>query len=363
MSGTQRRFSPIGTQIGKIDRSTALANGDLLVYNSTTGKWVNTQVSAIPGFTEAAQDAAGSLLTDSTEIDFTYNDGANTLTAALITASITYSKLNNGSANSVVGRASNTSGVLADIVAGTNDRLLAQTGGALSFVQLTAGMFPNTVIPDAALSTNVPLLNAANTFTATGTALPAVAISAAIPVFQLNETDAAADNRRWLFYANSEQLIFSIRNDANTAESAWLTLDRTGTTVDLLSIAVGTFTIASSGVVKRTGATETRLVSDGAFLSFYNTADSIRSGYLNINAGSNSALLIQVNQGLDFYTNNTLRFGFEAGGTIVVTQATTGAQTATFSATNKPGSGTAGPTAWLPVKQGATTYYIPMFGA
>lgn len=43
--------------------------------------------------------------------------------------------------------------------------------------------------------------------------------------------------------------------------------------------------------------------------------------------------------------------------------ATTGAQTATFVATNKPGTGTAGPTNWLPVLVGATTFYIPMFGA
>ncbi len=42
----------------------------------------------------------------------------------------------------------------------------------------------------------------------------------------------------------------------------------------------------------------------------------------------------------------------------------TGAQTATFVATNKPGSGTAAPIAWLPVKTtGGTQGYIPIFGA
>lgn len=39
--------------------------------------------------------------------------------------------------------------------------------------------------------------------------------------------------------------------------------------------------------------------------------------------------------------------------------ATTGAHTATFTATNKPGSGTTAPTAWLPVSLDGTTYYIP----
>lgn len=43
----------------------------------------------------------------------------------------------------------------------------------------------------------------------------------------------------------------------------------------------------------------------------------------------------------------------------VNTSGTTGAQTATFSATNKPGSGTTAPTKWLPIIMDGTTYYIP----
>lgn len=41
----------------------------------------------------------------------------------------------------------------------------------------------------------------------------------------------------------------------------------------------------------------------------------------------------------------------------------TGAQTATFVASNKPGGGTAGPDNWLPITIGSTVFYIPMFGA
>lgn len=40
-------------------------------------------------FAEAAQDAAGSLLTDSAEIDFSYNDAGNSLSAALINTAVT----------------------------------------------------------------------------------------------------------------------------------------------------------------------------------------------------------------------------------------------------------------------------------
>ncbi len=38
-----------------------------------------------------------------------------------------------------------------------------------------------------------------------------------------------------------------------------------------------------------------------------------------------------------------------------------GAQTATFTATNKPGSGTTAPTKWLPITADGATYYLPLW--
>jgi hypothetical protein len=52
--------------------------------------------------------------------------------------------------------------------------------------------------------------------------------------------------------------------------------------------------------------------------------------------------------------NGPIVYGAQAG-------ATTGAQTATFSATNKPGAGTGAPTLWLPVVISGTTYWVPLF--
>lgn len=43
----------------------------------------------------------------------------------------------------------------------------------------------------------------------------------------------------------------------------------------------------------------------------------------------------------------------------VSTSATTGSQTATFTATNKPGTGTTAPSKWLPIDLDGTTYYVP----
>ena len=61
---------------------------------------------------------------------------------------------------------------------------------------------------------------------------------------------------------------------------------------------------------------------------------------------------------------NALVLAGNAAGTAVLrlnTQATTGAQTATFTATNKPGSGTTGPDKWIPINLDGTTHYVPAF--
>jgi hypothetical protein len=61
---------------------------------------------------------------------------------------------------------------------------------------------------------------------------------------------------------------------------------------------------------------------------------------------------------------NALSVNGNAAGTAVLrlnTQATTGAQTATFTATNKPGSGTTSPNKWIPINLDGTTHYVPAF--
>ena len=55
--------------------------------------------------------------------------------------------------------------------------------------------------------------------------------------------------------------------------------------------------------------------------------------------------------------------GSAAGNAAIIANSTvtSGAQTATFSATNKPGSGTTAPTKWLPIQCDGSTYYIPLW--
>jgi hypothetical protein len=62
-------------------------------YDGVGFVWELLASTGSPLSTEAVQDIVGALLIDSAEVDFTYNDGANTLSAALIAASIADSKL------------------------------------------------------------------------------------------------------------------------------------------------------------------------------------------------------------------------------------------------------------------------------
>jgi hypothetical protein len=55
--------------------------------------------------------------------------------------------------------------------------------------------------------------------------------------------------------------------------------------------------------------------------------------------------------------------GSGAGSPAIIANTTVvaGTQTATFAATNKPGSGTTAPTKWLPITCDSATYYIPLW--
>lgn len=60
-------------------------------------------------------------------------------------------------------------------------------------------------------------------------------ITSNTPFWQVTESDAAADNGRWHFGAEGEQLLMAAVSDSGGAATNWLTVDRTGTTVDSLT--------------------------------------------------------------------------------------------------------------------------------
>lgn len=132
----------------------------------------------------------------------------NLAAAAAVTGRLAFANIAQITGQAVLGVASAGAGNLAAISAGSNDTLLRQTGGTLNFGQLTAGMFPATVVPDAALSANVPLINAStNIFTgvllellSSGTAVIAVATSAAGSSPQVTIARSAGTVGTWQIY-------------------------------------------------------------------------------------------------------------------------------------------------------------------
>lgn len=67
-------------------------------------------------------------------------------------------------------------------------------------------------------------------------------------------------------------------------------------------------------------AQETRKAHDTAFLSFYNTANNVRSGYLQISAAGTSFLNVEAAQALNIRTSNTDRIALGAtGGVTIIT--------------------------------------------
>jgi len=67
------------------------------------------------------------------------------------------------------------------------------------------------------------------------------------------ETGVTADNSTWRAYPNAESYIFDIANDAFTASSQWLQIDRTGTTVDQAILSCNIINLAALSAVQING--------------------------------------------------------------------------------------------------------------
>lgn len=75
---------------------TTNAQGQVVSVTPTT---ISLASTAITDFAEAAQDAAGGILTDTASVDFTYNDAGPTISAAVLPAGVNHDALANFVAN------------------------------------------------------------------------------------------------------------------------------------------------------------------------------------------------------------------------------------------------------------------------
>jgi len=63
---------------------------------------------------------------------------------------------------------------------------------------------------------------------------------------------------------------------------------------------------------------EVRIRHDSGFLAYYNGANTTRSGYLQISAAATARLWVEINQALEFGTNNASRATITSGGNLLV---------------------------------------------
>lgn len=71
----------------------ASSDGDILRRSGTTLGFGTILAASVSDFSEASQDAVGSILVDSSEINFTYDDATPSITASLVAGSIDETKL------------------------------------------------------------------------------------------------------------------------------------------------------------------------------------------------------------------------------------------------------------------------------
>lgn len=109
-------------------------DGEVLTADSTQTLGVKWGAAPATYTDEQAQDAVGSILTDSSTIDFTYNDATNSITASVIDGSLTFSKLQNVTAARLLGRTSASTGSPQEISLGGG---LSMSGTTLSYTAPT----------------------------------------------------------------------------------------------------------------------------------------------------------------------------------------------------------------------------------
>lgn len=94
------------------------------------------------------------LAAEATVLTLTDGGPNSTLTVGVATNGVTDAKLRQGAATSVVGRSANSTGNVADIAAGADNRLLGRRGGALTFAAVALGAEVSGTLPVANGGTN-----------------------------------------------------------------------------------------------------------------------------------------------------------------------------------------------------------------
>lgn len=246
--------------------SSAAVTGRLPFANLTQGS--STSVLAVAGGSTAdfasLQAAADDRLLARTSGALSFTQ----LSVGMIPdATITYAKLQNAAALSLLGRASNSSGVLADIVAGADNTVLQRVSGALSFA----------AVPDAALSANVALYNGTTSFTANQT------IASTNPRFYLDDTDAGTGLRKFFLQSDTGHFQIATANDSGTGVQVAIDITKDSSSV-VTAIVLSATAVGIGGSPSATHMLDINGSSAG----------TLRSRMLNSNSGASALAILEV---------------------------------------------------------------------
>lgn len=169
---------------------------------AVTNTAVAVTSAAVSDFAEAAQDAVGGIVTDSSSVDFTYNDAANTITAVVLPAGVNHDALQNYVANRHIDHNA------ISILSGTG-----LTGGGDLTASRTLSI-PNSGVTAASYGSaiQVPVL----TVNALGFVTSAGNTTIAIPVSQLTDFAEGVDDRVAALIQNGTGLTWTYNDPSNT---------------------------------------------------------------------------------------------------------------------------------------------------
>lgn len=225
----------------------------------------------------------------------------NLADAGTLSGDLPYSSIAQGSALSVLGVTGNAVADLASIVAASDGDVLRRSGTAVGFGQIV-----ETAIADGSVLARVAgteTISGAWTFTPRQTFSADVFISAASPKVIFNETDAGSDAKWWDLVPVAGVLKGRTRTDADGAGKEWLNVTRSGTAITNITFGNATddnsTTFAGVGTVTFQGPSN---------LSTANVTGSTVPATGTYRPGTNR---------LGFSSNTTYRGEFDANGVFI----------------------------------------------
>lgn len=140
--------------------------------------------------------------------------------------------------------------------------VVTRSGIGISTVNIANGTLQAGGVAVPTISSTSTLTNKTLTSpTITTPTINRVNITDNSPIIMFTESDGSADNQKWRFAVEAEGFVARIYDDAESASAQWLNVQRTGTTVDTITIPTGDLRVTTAGTntasVVTVGGTQT----------------------------------------------------------------------------------------------------------